>query len=179
MVADSHYTTPIIIIEIKYTLTMGNKERKQRYFAKKLAEAETITCACGCGTQMKAVDNYARPRKFVSGHNTPRKYEDPKQFKREWNHRNKLHRQEAKKLRFRRLKVKLIELFGGGCQLCKITYNGSNASIFHFHHTNPFNKSFALGNQLNNKAWHKIMAEANKCIMICANCHEQQHSGSF
>ncbi len=29
----------------------------------------TVSCACGCGTWFSKFDKYARPRRFVSGHN--------------------------------------------------------------------------------------------------------------
>jgi hypothetical protein len=149
---------------------------KEKYFHKKLDEAPIISCACGCGQELKAVDNYARPRKFINGHNT-RKYDDPKQFKREWDKRNRKSRYELKKKTFHKKKVKLLMMFGSVCNKCGVTYNGTNAAIFHFHHLRD--KSFALGNQLMNKAWSKILDEAAKCILLCANCHELQHSAAF
>lgn len=35
---------------------------------KKLAPAELIACACGCGTLIAAIDRYGRPRRFVNYH---------------------------------------------------------------------------------------------------------------
>jgi hypothetical protein len=155
-------------------------EIKARYFKKLVDNASTIRCGCGCGTEMKAVDNYGRPKAFITGHNN-RKYDDPGQYKREWNHRNRASRYELKKQRCRKLKRKLIQQFGGRCQRadCGLVYNGKNAAAFHFHHVDPSTKSFALGNKLHSKAWQAILDEATKCEMICANCHELSHSGAF
>jgi hypothetical protein len=153
-------------------------EIKRKYFDKIYDAAAIVFCACGCGRQIKSVDRYARPKKFVSGHNG-RKYEDPTQYKREWNHRNRPSRQVAKNARFRMLKIRLVNLFGGECADCGFKYDGTNARVFHFHHREPKFKSFTLGNQLCNKAWDLILAEANKCDLLCANCHELKHGGDF
>ena len=150
---------------------------KQRYFKKKLNEAPMISCACGCGQEIKAVDNYARPRIFINGHNTPIKYDNSTQHKREWNHRNRKHRNEWKMQTFRKRKQQLIALFNSCCARCTLAYDGTNAAVFHFHHLRD--KSFSLGNQLMNKAWAIILEEASKCEMICANCHELEHSSAF
>jgi hypothetical protein len=147
---------------------------KQRYFDKKYANAPEIECACKCGGVIKAVDRYARPQSYISGHNG-RKYDDPKQFKREWNHRNRPARYASKKAGFKRKKLQLIEMLGGECRACNIKYDGHNACIFHLHHRDPSLKLFNVGNQLMNKSWAKIVAEANKCDLLCANCHELRH----
>lgn len=137
-----------------------------------------IECACGCGNKIKPTDKWGRPRKFISGHNTVKKYEDPGQFKREWNHRNRKHRQAYKKTYHRKRKIKLLEYKGAKCEECGISYNGKNASIFHFHHVIG-EKSFNIGNQVINKAWSTLIEEVDKCIVLCANCHEMKHSAEF
>ena len=69
-------------------MTLTRYEIKQRHWARKRERAPVISCACGCGTTLKAVDEYGRPQSYINGHNG-RKYEDPKQYKREWNHRHR------------------------------------------------------------------------------------------
>lgn len=102
---------------------------KEKYFQKVYDSADDVECACGCGTLIKNKDRFGRNKKFVSGHNG-RKYTDPSQYKREWNHRNQPSRYESKQLRGRRLKVKIVLLMGGKCEDCGIEYNGKNACIF-------------------------------------------------
>jgi hypothetical protein len=159
-------------------MVLTKQEAKQIYFDRVYEEANWIECACGCGTKIKDYDKYARPKKYVSGHNG-RKYDDPTQYKREWNHRNRPHRREYKKLYHRKRKVKLIEVKGGKCEDCGIEYNGKNACIFHFHHRDESTKEFALGNQVVNKSWQRLLEELEKCEMLCANCHEMRHSEEF
>lgn len=154
------------------------KEIKQRYFNRIYQEALMVKCACGCGVDLKGMDLYGRPKKFINGHNG-RKYQDRTQYHREWRKRNKAKMYGWKKARWRMLKVKLVMIFGGKCQGCGEPYDGKNASIFHFHHKNADTKAFALGNQLVNLAWATIMQEAKKCLMLCANCHETRHSAEF
>ena len=72
-----------------------------------------------------------------------------------------------------RRKENLINLFGGKCSLCG--YNKCNGAL-EFHHINPNEKDF----QLSSGNCHKMeddIAEAKKCILVCANCHREIHSG--
>lgn len=135
-------------------------------------------CACGCGQGLEPKDQYGRPRRFISGHNT-RKYDDPQEHKRAWNRRNPEKRKAAKSRRHRALKVRLVAAFGSACKDCGLAYNGKNAAVFHFHHKIASSKSFALGNKLTAMSWERIISEAKKCVMLCACCHELRHSSLF
>lgn len=104
---------------------LTNKEIKQRYFDKVLANAQDIECACGCKTIIKNKDKYGRDKKFVTGHNG-RKYEDPTQYKREWNHRNRETRYQYKMSYHRIRRLQLLELYGNKCKDCGMEYNGNN-----------------------------------------------------
>ena len=44
-----------------------------------------------------------------------------------------------------------------------------------FHHKNPKEKDFIIGN-VGNKSWDRIKIEMKKCILLCANCHMIEHS---
>lgn len=71
-------------------------------------------------------------------------------------------------------KIRLIEMFGGKCQICG--YN-ANVSALHFHHTDPLLKSFKLDMRvLSNRTWEVIVEEAKKCELLCSNCHAEQHN---
>lgn len=74
-------------------------------------------------------------------------------------------------------KALLIEQRGGKCEICG--YN-SNLSALEFHHTEPKNKLFSLNiRQLSNKSLQSIIKESEKCILICANCHREEHHPSL
>lgn len=68
----------------------------------------------------------------------------------------------------RRIKIALVESFGGKCKICGKNYP---QSVFEFHHLNPKEKIFGISNQGITRSQADIASEAKKCIMVCANCH--------
>jgi hypothetical protein len=42
-----------------------------------------------------------------------------------------------------------------------------------FHHVNPASKSFKVAGSL--RAWDKVLAEIDKCVVLCGNCHMRVH----
>lgn len=158
-------------------MDIKTKEIKQRYFDKIYENATEVLCACGCGTTIKNKDKYGRDKKYVSGHNTERKYEDPTQFKREWNHRNRHSRQVRKKERTTRLKEEAVIFKGGKCEDCGFLYDGTNARAFDFHHLDPETKEYSLNKtSLNNMSKEKRDIELSKAILLCATCHRLRHN---
>lgn len=144
----------------------------------KIDSYKEIECACGCGRMLKERDRFGRPHKYISGHNG-RKYDDPKQHKREWNKKHQFHRYKAKMDRYRMLKVKAIQIKNGKCKICGVAYDGKNAPIYEFHHRDPNEKEYQLTHMLVNKAWSKVLTELDKCDLLCSNCHNQIHSVEF
>lgn len=72
-------------------------------------------------------------------------------------------------------KLKLITCMGSKCQIC--SYNKCNDAL-EFHHLDPLEKDFSLGAiRANPKNWETIKKELEKCILLCANCHREVHSG--
>lgn len=76
------------------------------------------------------------------------------------------------KIRRYRVKAAAIKLLGGKCSSC--AWQGNQAAL-QFHHTNPKEKEFVIGN-VANKSWDVIKKELKKCILLCANCHSIRHS---
>lgn len=74
----------------------------------------------------------------------------------------------------RRAKVKLlsVQYKGGKCERC-----GYDKCIqaLEFHHTDPEQKDFAIAGKAQNHPWAVIQAELDKCLMLCANCHREEH----
>ncbi len=87
-------------------------------------------------------------------------------------------RKEALKLavikRRKKIKQLSIEYKGGKCQLCG--YNRCEAAL-ELHHLNPLTKSFGIGEKGYTRAWTKVRAELDKCILLCANCHREVEAG--
>lgn len=72
-------------------------------------------------------------------------------------------------------KVELIKYLGSACAHCNTQYNETNAAIFDFHHINESMKSFTISNTFY-KSLQDLKAEADKCILLCSNCHRLVHS---
>ena len=74
----------------------------------------------------------------------------------------------------RRIKNKelLVEYKGGACERCG--YNKCIAAL-EFHHLDPSTKEFGLTG--NTYSLERQKAEADKCILVCANCHREIHNG--
>ena len=43
--------------------------------------------------------------------------------------------------------------------------------VMDFHHLNPNDKTMSVANAITRMGREKILAEINKCILLCANCH--------
>lgn len=81
---------------------------------------------------------------------------------------------EYQKLRGLTRKLYLIDLRGGCCERCG--YN-NNLAALDFHHLNPNEKENQLDvRKLSNSSMDWIMKEFNKCLVLCANCHREEHS---
>ena len=72
-------------------------------------------------------------------------------------------------------KEKYIEYKGGCCQKCG--YNKSNSALV-FHHLNPEKKEFGIASS-KKSSWNKTKKELDKCLLLCQNCHMEEHEQSF
>lgn len=73
----------------------------------------------------------------------------------------------------RKNKAKAVEYKGGKCQVCNYS---SCMTALSFHHIDKNDKSFTISIDGLNKSWEKILAELNKCILLCHNCHSEEHA---
>ena len=80
---------------------------------------------------------------------------------------------KRRNFRHRELKERLVRLLGGKCEVCG--YSRCLAAL-EFHHRNPKTKRFSLGTAPVNMPWEKLVREAEKCSILCANCHREYHS---
>lgn len=71
-------------------------------------------------------------------------------------------------------KLELIEVKGGKCGICGYD---KNIAALEFHHLDPSVKSFQLDSRhLSNTSPKKLLEEADKCILVCSNCHREIHN---
>lgn len=69
------------------------------------------------------------------------------------------------------LKAKAVAYKGGACERCG--YNKCMKAL-HFHHLDPSEKDFHItGSEYH--SWEKVVKELNKCLLLCANCHYEEH----
>ena len=79
------------------------------------------------------------------------------------------------KERQKALKLKAILYKGGECVQCG--YNKSPAAL-DFHHKDPKEKSFTISSRAT-AAFSIIRAELDKCILLCSNCHREEHGKKY
>ena len=81
---------------------------------------------------------------------------------------------QAVSKRRRKLKELAIAYKGGKCYFCG--YNRCQDAL-DFHHLDPSQKGFGLSVKGLTRSLQKIKEEADKCILVCANCHREIHAG--
>jgi len=83
-------------------------------------------------------------------------------------------RSEAVTRRRRRVKQVLVEEAGGACQACG--YDRCIGAL-HFHHVDSAAKKFALSHRGVARSLAKARSEAEKCVLLCSNCHVEVEAG--
>jgi hypothetical protein len=76
--------------------------------------------------------------------------------------------------RRRKIKEMVVEYKGGECIVCGYKkYIGA----FDLHHAGDSKKKFGLSADGLTRSWDRVKKEADKCILVCANCHREIHGG--
>jgi transposase-like protein len=76
--------------------------------------------------------------------------------------------------RRRRIKRELVEGAGGRCQICGFY---EHPAALQFHHLDPQKKDFHLASGGLTRSLARIRKEAEKCVLLCANCHALVEAG--
>jgi transcriptional regulator with XRE-family HTH domain len=88
--------------------------------------------------------------------------------------RCRLCRSGAVQRRRRDIKRILVAEAGGACVLCG--YDRTLGGL-HFHHRDPAKKAFALSRQGVTRSLESARLEADKCVLLCSNCHAEVEAG--
>lgn len=73
-----------------------------------------------------------------------------------------------------RVREMAVEYKGGKCELCGYA---RCMGALEFHHRDPSKKDFGISMNGLTRAWTKVKAEVEKCVLVCANCHREIHAG--
>lgn len=74
------------------------------------------------------------------------------------------------------LKKFCVDYKGGQC--CRCGYN-QNLAALQFHHLDPTKKDFNFATYAKFKFNEEIKSELDKCILLCANCHHEEHHPEY
>lgn len=72
-------------------------------------------------------------------------------------------------------KAELVKLKGGKCLDCGIK---GHPAIYHFDHRDPATKTLNISHNLACRGLPAILAELEKCDLVCANCHALRTYGN-
>ena len=67
-----------------------------------------------------------------------------------------------------------VDYKGGKCVICGYD---RDVSALEFHHKEGTSKDFGLSTRGITRSWEKTRKELDKCLLVCANCHREIHSG--
>jgi transposase len=90
-------------------------------------------------------------------------------------YRCKLCRSAAVSRRRRKVKMILVQEAGGACRICGYR---SNMRALHFHHVEPADKRLELNAKGISLSLGTLRAEAQKCVLLCSNCHAEVEDGT-
>ena len=68
------------------------------------------------------------------------------------------------------MKARLVAYFGGKCILCGYC---KCPDALEFHHRDTTKKEFGVSAKGINYAFNRVLEEAKKCDLLCANCHRE------
>jgi predicted RNA-binding Zn-ribbon protein involved in translation (DUF1610 family) len=68
---------------------------------------------------------------------------------------------------------KLLAMRNYTCEKCGLVE--TELGFFEFHHIDPDTKDREIGTMLNSASFERVLAELEKCWMLCPNCHKREH----
>lgn len=72
-------------------------------------------------------------------------------------------------------KKKIVEYGGNECAKCGYD---KDMTALEFHHLDPFKKEFNPSSSLS-ISWELVRKELDKCILLCSNCHREEHHNLY
>jgi len=87
-----------------------------------------------------------------------------------WYYRNKPTVRKNNKLSYERNKA-FVDSLKIKCSKC----DESDPICLDFHHLDPSEKEGQISRMANSSSREKLLAEIDKCIILCSNCHRKEH----
>ena len=75
-------------------------------------------------------------------------------------------------VRIKKFKQDCLDYKGGSCEKCGYS---KCVSALEFHHRDPTEKEFSISKVKRKKFDKTITDELDKCSLLCANCHREEH----
>ena len=86
-----------------------------------------------------------------------------------------IERAKAGKIKSKKRNKKFADRYKKLCKCGRCGYD-KYARVLEFHHTNGEDKDVAVANMVQNcVGMEKLKAEIRKCVVLCANCHREEH----
>lgn len=95
------------------------------------------------------------------------------EYQREYRKKNRTSITATQILNRQKKQQELINMLGGRCNRCHGIFL---PSVYDFHHRDPKEKEFSIGSLLSSKSIETLRKEAEKCELLCANCHRIAHA---
>lgn len=111
--------------------------------------------------------NLSRP--WIKFHEPEKKF-TRKEIEKRYYDKNKKRIYERKIQKRKKLKEEVVKLLGGKCTECG--YNKCIEALELHHKSSKEEKIHLL---IKNESRQKLLKEAKKCILLCANCHREAH----
>lgn len=180
-------------------LDLTNKKFEKLTAIKKLPSRKGKTywlCRCDCGVEKEVQTGHLTHGLITSCGATTCKTQILKEYEKKClicnktfitNYNNRLYCYECspsqnendanlyQKTKKRAIKHQLILYKGGKCEKCG--YNKCEGAL-QFHHINPQEKDFTISEiniNKNNFQMELLYKEVDKCRLLCANCHAEEH----
>jgi 5-methylcytosine-specific restriction endonuclease McrA len=74
--------------------------------------------------------------------------------------------------RRKKIRLKSIKHMGGKCERCGYS---KYPEVLEFHHKDPAQKYFNVSEKGHSRSWDRVKKEIEKCVLLCANCHRENH----
>jgi hypothetical protein len=136
----------------KYELKTKNKSFKDGYHTSNKLDKDNQFCSC-CKIKLNASNAYFRKNKQIY-HSKCKNC-----FSKETKDSRKNNKERA------------IEYKGGCCSRCGYD---KNITSLEFHHLDPSQKEITPSKLINRK-WEILKKEIDKCVLLCSNCHKEEH----